>query len=304
MPTVRVPLRITLAGGGTDLPEYCEENGATVVSATIDKYMTVTVRPGDRITTKKRLDKETGCLVPNDQHPYALAAGWTERDWIQIESDVPEGSGLGGSGALMVALVKARHPDISDHMLASAAFCFERLHLDKPVGWQDHYVAAFGGTCCFNYRKGSMYVTRLHLPSNFIDQLVLFHTNITRDAGPILRSQAVQVGPALSQIHDLANRILYNLRIGGDCFGKYLHEGWLLKKQTSHATTTDQIDEWYDIAKQNGATGGKCCGAGGGGYMLFHCPHNQQRLIDVMTSHGLTHTPFRFANDKAETICS
>lgn len=299
MVTVRVPLRICLAGGGTDLPAYFRRQGGFVVSACVDKCLTVTVEPGGRAG-----GRDTG----RPPHSYALAAGWTDRDLVTIASDVPPGSGLGGSGALMVALLKARCPDLSPYELAMAAYNLERYALCQPCGYQDHVIAAYGGCVAMQVELGGqLSVTGVTLPEDLAGRLALFSTDIHRDAGRVLGDQAAAIlseserMERMRAIHRLGIATYNDLLAGGRNVGAWCHEHWLAKTRTTGATSTSQIDQWYALARANGAEGGKCIGAGAGGYLLFVIdPVDREPFIGVMEGAGLKHTPFQFVDHGAE----
>jgi len=284
---VKVPLRLTLAGGGTDLPAHYRKYGGIVLSAAIDKWITVSI------------SKYPGALDP--PHPYLLASGWSDEYRSYIESDVPSGSGLGGSGALLVGCLHARHPETPLLELAMAAYNIERYSLDVQCGCQDHVVASLGGCVLIGINdSGRVFVNRTKLPK-LADRLLLFHTAIVRSAKPVLKSQAANIASGtgegyMRQVHDIGSRIIDDLKeTGGANFGPLTNEHWLAKKATSPLVSTPDIDRWYEVAMENGAEGFKCCGAGGGGYVLVVChPHTRRRVTEAMTLAGLVHTPFKF----------
>lgn len=306
---VRVPLRICLAGGGTDLPAYFRQHGGFVVSATIDKYLLLTVEPGMRQPGAVGVSDD-GQLFDNRPHPYALAAGWPESARFGLTSDVPPGSGLGGSGALMVALLKARCPDLSPYELAMAAYNIERYALGQPCGYQDHVVAAYGGCVAMQIeRDGRVSAGRAMLPVGFVNRLALFATDIHRDAGRVLGNQTVAIlreterMKRMQAIHRIGFATYDDLMAGGRNFGVLCHEHWLAKTRTTGAISTSQIDQWYMLAREHGAEGGKCIGAGAGGYMLFVIdPAERERFVGVMEDSGLVHTPFQFVEHGAEVM--
>ena len=298
--TVRTPLRICLAGGATDCPGYFRTHGGCCLSACIDKYLTVAVQPNNRMV-----------LPNNPQHPYALAAGWTERDFVKITSDVPSGSGMGGSGALMVGLLKARWPELQGYELAQAAYNIERYTLGKPIGYQDAVVAAYGGCVLMEIdTEGRLRVQPFDLPCDFADRLLLMHTGIQRDAGAVLVQQARELSTrlvsheAMRTIQRLGHDIYEDLFLNdGRRFGEFTRKHWEYKRATCEAVTTPQIDAWVELALTHGAEGIKNSGAGGGGYLLVVCqPADRLQLIDILTGAGLTHTPFRFVDSGVEVL--
>jgi D-glycero-alpha-D-manno-heptose-7-phosphate kinase len=307
--TVRTPLRLTLFGGGCDNPAYYRQYGCVLGCATIDRYITVMVRPGMRTPGRWDIDA-AGHVRDKRPNPYAIAAGWTDRDEVTIESPVQAGSGLGGSGALMVALLKARWPELVGHELAEATFNLERYHLGEPCGRQDHAAAAFGGASLVLVNgDGGFAVQSIALPDGLESRLALFWTGLQRSAGKVLQSQvdAIQAksdGLAAMREIDRIGRLTYNdiLSNNGQRYGELTEAHWTAKK-CSGSTTTPEIDEWHRIGIEAGAGGGKVCGAGRGGYMLFVVePDRRERLIGALTAAGLEYSPFRFTSDKAEII--
>ena len=300
--TVRTPFRITLAGGGSDIREYSRRHGGYVVGATIDKWLTVTVTPS---VCSGMFDIEDAAPV----YHYAYAAGWRPRDAIKVESDIPDGSGLGGSGALMVSLLKARNPELTPLELATAAYNIERYSLRNPTGIQDAYVAAFGSCAMTVSRDSWVCVLPVSPPEQLQSRLALFATGIQREAGSILSVQAknfAEESAATSAMHRIVaiGRLIFDDMISnqGRRFGELTHQHWLAKRATG-PTSTDRIDQWYNLALDNGAQGGKVCGAGAGGYMLFVVePKDRAMLIQAMTSAGLEYTPFQFVNHGAKTL--
>lgn len=296
---VRAPLRLTLAGGGTDIPEHWRRNGGCVVSATIDKYLTVEVIP----------DIVPGCFTEDQGlRRYVGAAGW-KGGAFECYSDVPAGKGLGGSGALMVALLKARHPGLQPAELAAAAYNIERYTLNRPVGIQDQYIAAYGGARVFQIsRFGDVHDTPLTLPAGFNDRLLLMDTGMTRQAAGVLADQAKSLctklvtREAMEFIQNLG-QIIYDDLVAneGRGYGRLTHDHWMFKKATSTAMSNPAIDAWYDLAREHGASGGKLVGAGGGGFLLLVVePPDRNHLVEVLTEAGLVEMPFRFTDKGAE----
>jgi D-glycero-alpha-D-manno-heptose-7-phosphate kinase len=296
--TVRSPFRIPLCGGGSDLPEQWRRRGGFLVTATIDKYLTVTIEPGNRLAT-------------GPQHDYALAAGWTRRDLLDIASDIPACSGLGGSSSLMVALLRANHPNLQAHELAMAAYHLERYHLIQPVGYQDAFAAAYGGCLAMTIDTyGRVTTWPVTLPADFENRLILFATGIQRPAAEVLRQQAAATSTslvcreAMQQIARLGHTIYEDLRDNaGRRYGELTDAHWQFKRATCPAITSPVIDAWYDLARANGASGGKLIGAGGGGFLLFVVePRDRLHLLKTMTDAGLTQLPFRFTDQGARVV--
>ena len=294
----QAPCRLPICGGGSDLPEQWRRRPGFLVAAAIDKYVTVTVGPGERID----IGRDFG---------YPLAAGWKTTDCVILESQVLPGSGLGGSSALMVALLRAKHPDLHPHELAMAAYALERYSLGQPVGYQDGFAAAFGGCIALEIDTfGRVWASPFSLPPDFHSRLLLMATGIQRPAADVLRKQAAEVctklvsREAMDQIARLGHDIYENLRDNqGKRYGELCDQHWQHKRATTGAVTNPQIDAWYTLARVHGASGGKICGGGGGGYFLFVVePPDRQHLVETMTAAGLTETPFRFTNEGARII--
>ena len=298
MITVQSPLRLPICGGGSDICTHWRKSGGFLVTADIDKYLTVTVTSGNRLNT-----------IP--QNRYATAAGWSDMDLVAIESDVPEGSGLGGSSSLMVALLRAKYPDIQPHELAMAAYHLERFFLCEPVGYQDAFAAAFGGCIALDIDTMGRAITfPVRLPPDFHSRLLLMATGIQRSAADVLRKQASEVctklvsREAMDQIAQLGHIIYEDLRNNqGKRYGELCDQHWQFKQATTGAVTNSAIDAWYELARKNGASGGKCIGAGGGGFLLFVVePPDRQHLVETMTTVGLIETPFQFIDHGARVI--
>lgn len=296
--TVRSPFRLCLAGGATDIGTYYRRHGGFLVSVTIDQWMTVTVEPSNRLDT-------------TPPHPYAIAAGWSSRDLVTVESTVPPGSGLGGSGSLLVALLRARHPDLQASELAAAAYNIERYTLNVPTGIQDHHIAAYGGCLAMDIdTHGRVSTWPVKLPADFENRLVLFATGIQRHAADVLKKQAAATATslvcreAMEQIARLGHTIYKDLRdFAGRRFGELCDLHWQYKRATCPTITSPVIDAWYDLAREHGASGGKLIGAGGGGYLLFVVePQDRYHLVETMTAAGLTQLPFRFTDERARII--
>jgi len=286
----RAPLRISLGGGGTDLPSYYREHGGFLVSGAIDKYVYIlTHTVFQRRYRMKYSELEEVDEIDEIRHPI-LREG-LRRHWcgnpLEIASiaDVPAGTGMGSSGAytvcLLKGLVRARHTSISPKDLAEAACEIEMDVLGEPVGKQDPYVAAHGGICAYSFLPdGHVDVEPLELDPEVLrrmrDQLLLFYTGEARSASKMLadqdeRSKAGE--PAmLSNLHrikELGQCIRQLLEVGDlEGFAELMDEHWQQKRCRSQGMTDARIDHLYELARHNGAIGGKVVGAGGGGFLL------------------------------------
>ena len=300
----RSPLRITLGGGGTDLPAYYRQHGGYLISAAINHYVYVTVtRPFVEGIYLKYTKLEHVQTVDEVQHPIireCLRHMHLKTPQIEITTlaDIPSGTGLGSSGSFTTALLKAlyahRHQPLSTEYLAPLACEIEIERLGEPIGKQDQYASAYGGVTCFNFLKNdtvnvqplALSTDRLH---ELEDNLLLFFTGFSRSASSVLRTPSSDV--YLHQIKDLGLRSVSALARGDFLwFGDLMHQHWMLKRQS---LSNPQINAWYDLARQNGAVGGKLVGAGGGGFLLFYT-ESHARLRAAMAKAGLAEVRFRF----------
>jgi D-glycero-alpha-D-manno-heptose-7-phosphate kinase len=312
----RSPLRITLGGGGTDLPSYYREHGGFLIAAAIDKYVYVTVMrpftPGVYLKYSK-LEHVDG--IADVQHPIIREAMRildfkTPQVEITTLADIPAGTGLGSSGSFTTALLKALHSHrrklLHPDQLAELACEIEIDRLGEPIGKQDQYIAAFGGVTCFTFHKDDrVEAVPLRMPIDAMhtleDNLLLFFTGFSRSAGSILSDQKkrteVHDEEMLRNLHyvkDLGLRSREALEAGDTTrFGELMHEHWQHKRRRSGGMSNSQIDDWYELGRANGAIGGKLVGAGGGGFLMFYS-EDHRRLRAAMSRVGLQEVRFRF----------
>jgi D-glycero-alpha-D-manno-heptose-7-phosphate kinase len=312
----RSPLRITLGGGGTDVPSYFREHGGYVISAAIDKYVYVNVmRPFVPGVFLKYSQLEHVSEVSDVHHPIvreALSMIGLRTPQIELTTlaDIPAGTGLGSSGSFTTALLKAlyahRRRILHPHELAELACEIEITRLKEPIGKQDQYIAAYGGVTCFTFHhEGKVEARPLRLPMdtlfNLEDDLLLFFTGFSRSAGRILADQNTRTLDSdtemianLHYVKELGLRSQEYLEAGRLAdFGALMHEHWEHKRKRSSGMTNPQIDEWYEMGRQCGALGGKLVGAGGGGFLMFYA-EDHRRLRAAMTKAGLEEVRFRF----------
>lgn len=321
---VRSPLRITLGGGGTDLPSYYRERGGFLIAAAIDKYVYITVHQtfiDDLIVKYSEIERVA--TVEQLRHPIIREAfrlvGLDVRA-LEITSmaDIPAGTGLGSSGSFTTALLKALHVHckvlIHPSTLAEQACQIEIDRLREPIGKQDQYIAAFGGITCFRFNKDdSVDAWPLKIDTetlyNLEDNLLLFFTGYARSASSILKEQDdkskqhnADMIRNLDYIKELGLRSLNALE-GGQLieFGRLMDEHWQHKKQRSGGISNPKINDWYDHAMKNGAAGGKLIGAGGGGFLMFYA-EDKTRLRHAMIAAGLKEVRFRFDFEGTKTI--
>ncbi len=320
----RSPLRITLGGGGTDLPSYYCKFGGFLISAAIDKYVYVTVmRPFTPGIFLKYSQLEKTDSVDEVQHPILREAirlldFKTPQIEITTLADIPSGTGLGSSGSFTTALIKAlyshRHRLILPDELARLACRIELEILKEPIGKQDQYIAAYGGITCFDFNSDETvvaYPLKISMDTLFDleDNLLLFFTGFARSASTILKDQDQRSNDMdpdmLNNLHyvkDLGLRSKEALLAGRTSeFGALMHEHWEHKRKRSSGMSNPRIDEWYDLGMKNGALGGKLVGAGGGGFLLFFA-EDRNRLRHTMSRAGLEEVRFRFDFEGTKTL--
>jgi D-glycero-alpha-D-manno-heptose-7-phosphate kinase len=312
----RAPLRISLGGGGTDLPSYYREHGGFVLSAAIDRYVYITLHETfQREFLIKYSATEVVQTIDEIKHPIireALRLVPVAAPHLEIVSlsDIPAGTGLGSSGSFTVALLRALHTLNKDfvprQVLAEQACKIEIELLKEPVGKQDQYIASFGGITAFDFpQEGPVRVTPLPLSNetlyNLEDNLLLFFTGFTRSASQILAEQDTKTRAGDSGMVDHLHQIKhfgYESKAAleaGDLrrFAAIMHEHWERKKYRSKSMTNSQIDEYYQLARDNGALGGKLIGAGGGGFLMVYCDE-KTKLRRALTDAGLREVRLRF----------
>jgi D-glycero-alpha-D-manno-heptose-7-phosphate kinase len=322
----RSPLRITLGGGGTDLPSYYREHGGFLIAAAIDRYVYVTVtRPFVSGIFLKYSELEHVDQISDIQHPIMREAmRMLEFKTPQVEittlADIPAGTGLGSSGSFTTALLKAlyahRRKTVMAPELARLACEIEIDRLREPIGKQDQYIAAYGGITCFEFRADETVVAKplpISMDTMFEleDNLLLFFTGFSRSASSILKDQNTRSksGDAdminnLHYVKDLAHRSQKALCDGKVTeFGDLMHEHWEHKKRRSGGMSNPQIDEWYELGRKNGAVGGKLVGAGGGGFLMFYAD-DRTRLRHAMRKAGLEEVRFGFDFEGTKILLS
>jgi D-glycero-alpha-D-manno-heptose-7-phosphate kinase len=322
----RSPLRISLGGGGTDLPSYYKKHGGFLLAAAIDKYVYATVlRPFSPGVYLKYSKIEHVNHINDVQHPIIREVlKEMKLDTPQIEittlTDIPAGTGLGSSGSFTTALIKGLFThyrrEIHPKELAELACKIELENLKEPIGKQDQYIAAFGGITSFTFDKdGEVISENLKISTdtlhNLEDNLLLFFTGISRSASSILLDQDKR---SINNDSEITKNLHYIKELGlqsrdallaGDLenFGHLMNEHWEHKRIRSSGMTNDFIDEIYTKALHNGAVGGKLVGAGGGGFLMFYAS-DRSKLRAAMNKYNLEEVRFSFDYEGTKIILS
>ena len=312
----RSPLRISLGGGGTDLPSYYREHGGFLIAGAIDKYVYLTVHKSFtpdlilKYSLTERVDQLEAIKHPIVREAMRLVG--VEPRYLEVSSmaDIPAGTGLGSSGSFTTALLQALHAYkkgiIHPRELAEQACAIEIDKLGEPIGKQDQYIAAFGGLTCFIFHPdGRVEAEPLKVSAetqwNLEDHLGMYFTGYSRSASAILkeqddksRSKDADMTANLHFVKELGFKSRQALESGDlQAFGRIMHEHWEHKKRRSGGMSNPRIDAWYELARQNGAVGGKLIGAGGGGFLLF-LAEDRARLRKALHAAGMEEVRFRF----------
>lgn len=327
----RAPVRISLAGGGTDLPAYYEQFGGVVLNATIDKYFYVflNVLAKDSLqivssdySTFYRHDGQSLLQAEGDLRlPRTILSHFGIQSGLSmfLASEIPPGTGLGSSSTVCVAIIKALSTALYHHLdkreLAELACQIEIEKLGQPIGKQDQYAAAFGGLNWMMFDRTGVRVERLTIAPEVTHRLerslLLFYTGASRNASEILarqsassRHQEPAVIDALHRVKAMAGEVRRCLESGDlETFGRMLHENWEQKKRYAQGISNTAIDEAYDLARTAGALGGKITGAGGGGFLLLYCePAHQVAVTQVLQVRGLKRLDYYLENQGARVL--
>lgn len=313
---VRVPFRLPIGGGGTDIPSYSGKFGGQLITASINRYMFVMVNEpatSDKIKIYYAFTErvnDVSELKHNIIRESLLFHEINRPIEIGSMSDLDAGTGMGSSSAFTVGLLAClntlERKFISPVDLAEEACKIEIDIVGKPIGKQDQYATALGGINSLVIApNGYVSVETLRLDSEIIheleNRLMMFYTGISRDANEIL-SDPMPV-ESMHKIKHIGIHIDYALRNGNiDAFGELLHEHWMVKKDIQKMSNS-RIDDWYELALRNGALGGKIMGAGGGGFLLFCVDKGQRRsLKTALENQGLKYMDFRFEFEGAKVI--
>jgi len=319
----RAPLRITFGGGGTDLPSYYRKHGGELIAGAIDKYVYISLhRTFHKEFIIKYSQVEKVATVGEIKHPIIREACLLHQIEPQLElvsqADIPDGTGLGSSGSFTVALLKAlifyKRQHILTENLAAEACDIEINRLKQPIGKQDQYIAAFGGITSFIFHKDdTVEVKPLSVSSETLhsleDDLLLFFTGYTRSASQVLREQKTKTE---SLDKDMLGNLHFTKELGvesrialekGDLnkFAELMNVHWENKKKRSSGMSKGAIDEAYQVARNNGALGGKLIGAGAGGFLMFYTKHHSQ-LRGAMAKLNLEEVRFKYDFEGAKVI--
>jgi D-glycero-alpha-D-manno-heptose-7-phosphate kinase len=312
----RSPLRISLGGGGTDLPSYYRDHTGFLIAAAIDRHVHIIINRSilpEMILKYSQTERVTD--VSEIQHPLvreAMQAVGIPAQGLEIAAmaDIPAGTGLGSSGSFCTALLRGLHA-LNDGNPSAAEIAEQACHIEidqlkEPVGKQDQFIAAVGGVTCFRFNPdGHVEYWPLRASSDTLrrleQNLFLFFTGYTRSASAVLREQDTKTKAADSSmienlhfIKDIGVKSKEALE-GADLrgFAELMNVHWRWKKKRSGSMSNSRIDEWYELGMNNGGLGGKLIGAGGGGFLMFYTEQHE-RLCSAMTEAGLQNVPFRF----------
>jgi D-glycero-alpha-D-manno-heptose-7-phosphate kinase len=320
----RSPLRVSLGGGGTDLPSYYRQHGGFLIAAAIDKYVYITLHHGfgpEMIIKYSKLERVSS--VEEIEHPIvreALKLVGVEASHLEMASmaDIPAGTGLGSSGSFTTALLKALHAWkknlVHPSELAEQACAIELDRLGEPIGKQDQFISAYGGITCFKFLPNeSVEAWPLNISQetlfNLEDNLLLFFTGYSRSASAILKEQDELSKSAdktmVDNLHFVKNLAEQSVRaLESDNvheFARLMDVHWQHKKKRSNAMSNAQINKWYDVAMRHGALGGKLIGAGGGGFLMFYA-EDKATLRHSLAQEGLAEVRFRFDFEGTKTL--
>lgn len=313
---VRSPLRISLGGGGTDLPSYYRDHSGFLIAAAIDKYVYITLHEtfvNELIIKYSKLERVNS--VMDVEHPIIREAMnhvsvGAPRLEITSMADIPSGTGLGSSGSFTTALLKALHT-LKKNMIHPKELAEEACHIElnllkEPIGKQDQYIAAYGGITCFRFMENEQveaWPLKIDQETlyNLEDNLLLFFTGYSRSASSILKEQDSR---SKDKDKDMIENLHFVKELGlkskdalecGDLheFANLMNIHWDYKRKRSANMSNNHIDDWYELARKNGALGGKMIGAGGGGFLMFYTD-DKARLRHTMREAGLEEVRFRF----------
>ena len=312
----RTPLRITLAGGGTDLPSFYEKHGGFVVSMAINKHIYLTYKQ-DSFERELKLRYSQIEIVKNANElknhrakEALLIHGIADSCEINSCADLPSNTGLGSSGSFLVGLLNLirehKRLNTEPKILADEACDIEINRLKEPVGKQDQYIAAFGGLKTFEIDKtGNVSVNIFDINKNTLKELItntcIYFLNVKRDASEVLIDQKNLKGNSEELLQIIKTQAYQTVQFlidsDLDSYGRLMDEYWNLKKQLSNKISIPIVDEIYEITKKNyNVLGGKIIGAGGGGFLMLYCNKNHLKLDQYMEAAGYSRLHFDIDN--------
>ena len=315
---IQTPLRVSFLGGGTDFDDFYSHYGGAVLSTAIDKYAFIMVKErfDDMIYvnySKKEIVEHAEELEHELVREAMKMAG--VKDGVEISTfvDVREGTGLGSSSSITVGLLQSLYAYKGENKaaetLAQEACKIEVDILGKPMGRQDQYIAAYGNMRFITFNEQGVNVEKVSLSKEgkrrLNERLMLFFTQRTRRSGDILTEQKANISDRFEVLKEMT-KLAYQgkeaiTREAFDELGEMLHQGWQLKKQLASKISNPELDEMYQVARKNGAIGGKITGAGGGGFLLLYVPAEKRE--DIRSAlWGLEEIPFRFEADGSKVI--
>ena len=320
----RTPFRLSLGGGGTDLPAYYTKYGGFFVSGAVDKYMHIVLNdrfePGIRLSYSQTeiVDSPDSIRHPSVREALKLLK---LKDKLEIVSlaDVPAATGLGSSGSFTVGLLNAlyAHQRVvkTPEQIAETACDISLNRLHEFSGKQDEYTASLGGIRSYEIdTRGKVTAEDLNISDHTLSELeyviMMFYTGITRSAEENLGRQQGKISDGddkvVEKMHAIKAIGLESKKAleAGDLrrFGELLHEHWMVKRGITDIMTTNQVDSWYSTARENGAIGGKLVGAGGGGFLMLYCEEKREKVRAALAKHGLREMRFRFDFDGSKVI--
>ena len=319
----RTPFRVSLGGGGTDLPSYYKTHGGFFVSGAVNKYVHIAVNPrfDEEII---RVSYSTTEIVKDPstlKHPLVREAldvvGIRRGIEIVSVADAPASTGLGSSGSFCVGLLRSLYAYLREEktsqFVAEEACNISMNRLKEPSGKQDEYVAAFGGIRAYSIdTDGEVKVESIPLSTHILAELeaniLMYYTGITRSSSSVLSKQKTAIekegaGAKMDKIKSIGLKSRDALASGDlTRFGQLLDEHWKVKRGVVSGMSNDRIDGWYRVAKENGAIGGKVSGAGGGGFLMLYCENGRADLRKAMAKQGLVEHRFRFDFEGSKVI--
>lgn len=316
----KTPFRISFCGGGSDMADFYREFGGCVLSTSINRYMYIMIHPYfDKNKTAVKYSKTeiVDNIVDIEHSIFKYVLNEKKISGVEIVStaDVPSGTGLGSSSSFTVGLLHTLYcyqgKFISKARLAEEACAIEIDKLGNPIGKQDQYAAAFGGFNFISFHKDDSVsvepiVTKSETIKTLQDNLIMFYTGITHDANEILAEQKRKLNASSSKSNlikmcELGKQMKYALENDElSDFGNILDESWHRKKELSGNISNPKIDDWYKLALNKGALGGKLLGAGGGGFLLFYSPKDKQKKLEQAL--GLRKFNFVFEHDGSSVV--